>query len=109
MGNLARMPRLSQPRSVRIDPMQFKIICLCFEILRKKSVFFPLLGVYEAAHNLQIEWVVVKGISDYADGTKDLTKAWQPFASMMAASLVANVLSQPSVFKDWPHYDGGGK
>lgn len=109
MGNLARMPRLSQPRSVRIDPMQFKIICLSFEILRKKSVFFPLLGVYAAAHNLQIEWVVVKGISDYADGTKDSTKDWKPYASMMAASLVANVLSQPSVFKDWPRYDGGGK
>ena len=104
MGNLARMPRLSQLRSVRIDPMQFKIICPSFEIL-----FFPLLGVYAAAHNLQIEWVVVKGISDYADGTKDSTKDWQPYASMMAASLVANVLSQPSVFKDWPRYDGGGK
>ena len=75
----------------------------------RKNSGFPLLGVYTAAHNLQTEWVVVKGISDYADGTKDSTKDWQPFASMMAASLVAHVLSQPSVFENWPHYDGGNK
>ena len=72
-------------------------------------MFFPLLGVYTAAHNLQIEWVVVKGISDYADGTKDLTNTWKPFSSLMAASLVAHVLSQPRTFKDWPRYDEGSK
>ena len=82
--------------------MQFKRICL-----RDNSVFFSLLGVYTAAHDLQTEWVVVKGISDYADGTKDSTKDWKPYASVMAASLVAHVLSQPCVFKNWPRYDEG--
>lgn len=70
-------------------------------------MFFPVLGVYAASHDLQIEWVVVKGISDYADGNKDSTEKWKPFASVMAASLVAHVLSQPSIFKDWPRYDEG--
>ena len=72
-------------------------------------MFFPVLGVHAAAHNLQIEWVVVKGISDYADGTKDSTKDWKPFASAMAASLVAHVLSQPRIFKGWGHYGAGNK
>ena len=69
-------------------------------------MFFSLLGVLAAAHNLQIEWVVVKGISDYADGTKDSTKDWKPYSSVMAASLVAHVLRKPSIFKDWPRYGG---
>ena len=96
--------------------MQFKKVCPSFEILRNNSFvfffalfFFPLLGVYTAAHNLQTEWVVVKGISDYPDGTKDSTKDWKLYASVMAASLVAHVLSQPSIVRDWPRYDGGSK
>ena len=68
-----------------------------------------MLGVYTAAHDLQIEWVVVKGISDYADGTKDLTTKWKPFSSVMAASLVAHALSQPKIFEDWIHYGAGNK
>ena len=67
---------------------------------------FSLLGVSAAAHNLQIEWIVVKGISDYADGNKDSTKDWKPYASVMAASFVAHALRQPSIFKDWPPYGG---
>ncbi|XP_068735893.1 death domain-containing ATP nucleosidase-like isoform X3 [Montipora capricornis] len=64
-------------------------------------------GVYTAAHDLDIEWAVVKGISDYADGTKDSTKDWQCYASVMSASLVAHVLRKPRIFKDWLRYDGG--
>ncbi|XP_078354616.1 uncharacterized protein LOC144639215 [Oculina patagonica] len=63
-------------------------------------------GVYTAAHDLQTEWVVVKGISDYADGTKDDTEAWKTFASVMAASVVANILNNPVIFEEWPHYGG---
>lgn len=72
-------------------------------------MFFSVLGVYKAANKLQIEWVVVKGISDYADGTKDSTEKWKPYASVMAASLVNHVLSQSIVFKDWAHYGTGNK
>jgi len=65
--------------------------------------------MYTAAHDLEIEWAVVKGISDYADGTKDSTKDWQCYASVMSASLVAHVLRKPRIFKDWSRYDGGRK
>ena len=67
-----------------------------------------MLGVYTAAHDLEIEWAVVKGISDYAYD-KDSTKDWQPYASVMSASLVDHVLKNPRIFKDWPRYGGGRK
>ena len=35
-----------------------------------------------------MEWVVVKGISGYADGTGGITDEWKTFASVMAASVV---------------------
>ena len=53
-----------------------------------------------------MEWVVIKGISDYADGSKSKTQAWRPFASVMAASVVANILKVPGLLKDWQHYKG---
>ena len=53
-----------------------------------------------------MEWVVIKGISDYADGSKSETKAWRPFASVMAASVVENILKVPGLLKDWLHYKG---
>ena len=67
--------------------------------------FTLFLGVYAACYDLQVEWLVVKGISDYADGTKSETKSWQPFASVMAASVVHNILKEPGILKDWHHYE----
>ena len=61
-------------------------------------------GVFSAAHDLKMEWVVIKGISDYADGTASLTEHWRPFASVMAASVVNNILRNPVVFEEWLHY-----
>ena len=63
-------------------------------------------GVFAAAHDLKMEWVVIKGISDYADGSKSETQAWRPFASAMAASVVDNILKVPGLLKDWQHYKG---
>ncbi|XP_029191279.2 uncharacterized protein LOC114957877 isoform X3 [Acropora millepora] len=63
-------------------------------------------GVFAAAHDLKMEWVVIKGISDYADGSKSKTQAWRPFASVMAASVVDNILKVPGLLKDWQHYKG---
>ncbi|XP_068727689.1 death domain-containing ATP nucleosidase-like [Montipora capricornis] len=63
-------------------------------------------GVFAAANDLKMEWVVIKGISDYADGSKSKTQAWRPFASVMAASVVANILKVPGLLKDWQHYKG---
>ena len=61
-------------------------------------------GVFSAAHDLKMEWVVIKGIADYADGTASSTEHWRPFASAMAASVVNNILREPVVFEQWPHY-----
>ena len=70
-----------------------------------KSLLFFVSGTFSAAHDLKMEWVVVKGISGYADGTES-KENWQTFASVTAASLVVSILNQCSDFEDWPHYQG---
>ena len=59
-----------------------------------------------AAHDLKFELVIVKGISHFADETNAPDKSWKSYACVMAASLVSNMLKNPVVFKDWPHYEG---
>ncbi|KAM7451291.1 hypothetical protein ABFA07_000977 [Porites harrisoni] len=61
-------------------------------------------GIFAAAHDLKTEWVVIKGISGYADCAASLTKQWLSFASVMAASVMYNILSDTFVFEQWPHY-----
>lgn len=61
-------------------------------------------GLYVAAFDQGIEWLVVKGIADFAD--ESTTDTWQRFASVMAASVVFNFLSDAYVFRAWPHYQG---
>lgn len=63
-----------------------------------------LLGIFTAAHDLKSEWVVVKGVSHFADSSAN--KSWETFACVMAASLVSNIISDPFVFEQWPHYGG---
>ncbi|XP_067054348.1 death domain-containing ATP nucleosidase-like isoform X1 [Acropora muricata] len=65
-------------------------------------------GLYAAAHDLRIEWVVIKGVSDYAGDNKSASDHWRPFSSLMAASLVAHILSNANVFQKWPHYKKPG-
>ena len=64
------------------------------------------LGLYVAAHELNIPWIVIKGVSDFADGNKSKTNHWRSFASVMAASLVAHTIKDPVAFKSWPHFEG---
>ena len=64
------------------------------------------LGVFTAAFDTQIEWLIVKGIADYADCAQLTSEAWGSCASVMAASLVTHILSDPVVFRSWPHYHG---
>ena len=64
--------------------------------------------MFTAAFDDQIEWLIVKGIADYADGTESTTESWSPFASVMAASVVAHILRDPYVFRTWPHYQSEG-
>ena len=66
--------------------------------------FHSNLGLHAAAHDLDIPWIIIKGISDYKDGRKSGTDCWKTFASLMAASLTVHILSNPMVFRDWPHY-----
>lgn len=52
-----------------------------------------------------MEWAVIKGVADYADGTNSSTDEWKQFASFMAASVTANVLD-PTVFKKMSNSKG---
>ena len=61
-------------------------------------------GLFSAAHDLKVEWIVIKGVANLADGREP--ESWRQFASVMAASLTAHILSNPIVFKNWPHYKG---
>ena len=63
-------------------------------------------GVFAAAFDCEIEWLIVKGIADYADGSQLASENWSSCASVMAASLVAHILNEPCVFHSWPHYKG---
>ena len=64
------------------------------------------LGIFTAAFDTQIEWLIVKGIADYADCAQLTSEHWASCASVMAASLVTHILSDPVVFRSWPHYQG---
>ena len=68
--------------------------------------FVSVVGLYTAAFDLQVEWLVVKGIANYADGSETTNENWSEFASANAASLVAKILNDAIAFKRWPHYQG---
>ena len=59
-----------------------------------------IVGLHEAAHDLDIPWIIIKGISEYKDGRKSGTDCWKKFASLMAASLTVHILSDPMVFRE---------
>ena len=63
-------------------------------------------GVSTAAYETQLEWLIVKGIADFADGEQVNARSWEACASAMAASLVSHILGDPGVFGTWPHCQG---
>ena len=67
------------------------------------SVFFFTSGLYAAAYDANIEWVIVKGVASHFHERKSVTHEWMSFASTMAASVVAKMLNDPTVFQEWPH------
>ena len=73
------------------------------------QLIFILGDVAIAAHEFDIPWIVIKGISDYAVGSKSKETSWRLFASLMAASLTAHILSNTIPFLDWPHFQGTSK
>ena len=70
-------------------------------------IFFVTSGVYAAAYDTNIDWVIVKGVASYFHQNQSATSEWMSFASTMAASVVAKVLNDPTVFRKWPHYNKG--
>ncbi|XP_044179805.1 uncharacterized protein LOC114960800 [Acropora millepora] len=64
-------------------------------------------GVYAAAYDANIEWVIVKGVASYFHQSQSTTSEWTSFASTMAASVSAKMLSDPTIFREWPHYNQG--
>ena len=70
-------------------------------------MFLPILGVFAAAHDDKMEWVIVKGVAGYGNVSQSSGDDWMSFGSIMAASLVANILRDADIFQDWSHYDPG--
>ncbi|XP_044164936.1 uncharacterized protein LOC122948903 [Acropora millepora] len=62
-------------------------------------------GVYAAAYDANIEWLIVKGVASYFNQSQSATDEWKSFASAMAASVVAKMLNDPTVFQEWPRYN----
>ncbi|XP_067019671.1 uncharacterized protein [Acropora muricata] len=62
-------------------------------------------GIYAAAYDANIEWLIVKGVASYFHQSQSATDKWKSFASAMAASVVAKMLNDPTVFQEWPHYN----
>ncbi|XP_068753852.1 NLR family CARD domain-containing protein 3-like [Montipora capricornis] len=60
-------------------------------------------GVFAAAYDEKIEWVVVKGVASFVNQTQLSRSEWMSFASTMAASVVAKMLNNPVVFEEWPY------
>ena len=55
---------------------------------------------------MKMEWLVVKGVCGFVPGSATQNNSWKTFACVMAASVVANMLSNSFVFGDWSHYGG---
>ena len=55
---------------------------------------------------MKIEWMIVKGVSQFTNDLDLPDNLWKSFACTMAASLVSNMLNDPLIFKNWPHFDG---
>ena len=75
-------------------------MCCCLFV----CLFFS--GLFTAAHDLKIEWVIVKGISHFGNGNNPTEESWESHACIMAASLVSYMLKDSIVFEQWPHYEG---
>ena len=78
---------------------------------RKNGTFtyFHLIpGLYAAAYDHRVEWVILKGIASFGDATQQPSSdEWKTFASIMAASVATKILNDPVIFQGWPHYNPG--
>ena len=51
--------------------------------------------------------MIVKGVASYGAVSQPSNHGWMSFASIMAASVAANILADPYIFQGWPHYNPG--
>ena len=77
-----------------------------FQLLLLFFFHFSTSGLFAAAHDMKMEWLVVKGICGFVHGVASTSHSWKTYACVMAASVVSNMLSNSFVFGDWPHYGG---
>ena len=71
------------------------------------TCFLFIAGLFAAAHDDKVEWLIVKGVASYTGLSQSVSDDRKSFASIMAASLVANILSDAIVFQDWPGCNQG--
>ena len=57
--------------------------------------------MFAAAYDTNKEWVVVKGIKDFAGERQSSSEEWKKITSVMVASVVANILNDPDIFQHW--------
>lgn len=74
-------------------------------IYKQHLSLFP--GFWTAAQDSNTEWLIVKGIQGFENDNQSFNKDWKKFACVMAASVVANLLSYPVIFQGWPHSNAG--
>ena len=67
---------------------------------------FSTSGLFAAAHEMKMEWLVVKGVCGFVHGVETTNDSWKIFACVMAASVVSSMLRNSFVFGDWLHYGG---
>ena len=102
--------RVEVPFKALSVPWKLSVISWGFAFESNDWISVPLFltsGVYAAAYDANIEWVVVKVVASYFHQSHSATSEWLSFASTMAASVVAKMLSDPTVFREWPHYNQG--
>jgi hypothetical protein len=51
-----------------------------------------------------MEWAVIKGVSDLAGESEEVTEPWKRFSSAMAASVVHNIFKYPLLLEGWRRY-----
>ena len=71
-----------------------------------KKLRLSVAGLFTAAFDTGIEWLIFKGIAGFAGGNESTTLPWQHFASVMAASVVFKFLHYANVWSYWTHYGG---
>ena len=74
-------------------------------MLKKSNL--SIAGLFTAAFDTGIEWLIFKGIAGFAGGNESTTLPWKHFAGVMAASVVFKFLSDAEYLRRyWPHYEG---